>query len=1028
MATEEESQTDDENTSKTLLTTSHAGQRGRPSVILRSDTETSSSSAPTVSLTSPQDADDPLASYLHARPEFLREWFLKNGSTDLIREWLESREMKPSDLNWNDDRVKGVRDGHSDNELVKSEDEALPEDTGHLTASYAEVTRTGRNSVTTELFRDMVSRHQRNGGNSSSSGVGPVGPDIRDLAREVLKNSVKGKTPEPGDRQRNFEQLNENDLLMELIRDIANELDIDRLCHKILVNVGLLTHSDRSSLFLAKGSRGQRYLVAKLFDVTPDSVLEDSVCNRREWQWGRIPPIPFGVGIAGHVALTKETVNIKDAYEDPRFNKEIDSQTGYRTGSLMCLPILNCRGDVIGVAQCINKINGDNQFTEQDAKVFKKYLTFCGIGIQNAQLFEMSVQEYKRNQLLLTLAQSIFVESYSLERLITKIMSDFQSLLRCRSCRVYLVDTEQKDFECLQHPRSNKSSCPVVLKPRKFSKPEDVLFSTVFELGRQEEKIRRLSKSDLTALSSSHLCYARHVAVTGQTYNWLGQPDTTPEDSKGQGPPSSGSNVLSLPIFNSEGKVIGVSQLVDKINGEAFTEVDISTFEAFSIFCGLGIYNTQMYESAIKLMAKQRVALEVLSYHASSSIEEMQRLAHSYIPSAEKFKLYSFQFSDLDLSDEETCQATIRMFKELDLISKFHIQYQVICRWVLSVKKNYRPVIYHNWRHAFNVTQTMFSILTTGKMGKLFSDMEIFAILVACLCHDLDHRGTNNSFQTKIESPLSTLYSTSTMEHHHFDQCIMILNSEGNNILQSLSPEDYKDTIKIIEAAILSTDLALYFKKKDNFLDIVAQGQPDWTDSKCKDLLRGMMMTACDVSAISKPWDVQKHVAELVASEFFEQGDLEKVQLNQKPIAMMDREKKSDLPKMQVEFIDCICLPVYKILSEMWPAITPLYEGCLSNREHWLKLQEESESRCRSNGCRGKKQEDLEEDNDDDGDEEEEADCHSRSLSQKSEVKVECAFFRKSNCFGNSNKEGRKVSLSKRIRSGKYRSRFCELI
>lgn len=55
---------------------------------------------------------------------------------------------------------------------------------------------------------------------------------------------------------------------MELIRDVANELDIDVLCHKILVNVGLLTHADRGSLFLTKTNQDERFLVAKLFDVT----------------------------------------------------------------------------------------------------------------------------------------------------------------------------------------------------------------------------------------------------------------------------------------------------------------------------------------------------------------------------------------------------------------------------------------------------------------------------------------------------------------------------------------------------------------------------------------------------------------------------------------------------------------------------------------------------------------------------------------------------------------------------------------
>lgn len=54
------------------------------------------------------------------------------------------------------------------------------------------------------------------------------------------------------------------------------------------------------------------------------------------------------------------------------------------------------------------------------------------------------------------------------------------------------------------------------------------------------------------------------------------------------------------------------------------------------------------------------------------------------------------------------------MFLDLDFIERFHIDYEVLCRWLLSVKKNYRNVTYHNWRHAFNVAQTMFAIITVG--------------------------------------------------------------------------------------------------------------------------------------------------------------------------------------------------------------------------------------------------------------------------------------------------------------------------
>ncbi|CAG2181472.1 unnamed protein product [Oppiella nova] len=68
------------------------------------------------------------------------------------------------------------------------------------------------------------------------------------------------------------------------------------------------------------------------------------------------------------------------------------------------------------------------------------------------------------------------------------------------------------------------------------------------------------------------------------------------------------------------------------------------------------------------------------------------------------------------------------MFLDLKLINTFKIPYQVLCRWILSVKKNYRP---------------------TGNMYHIMNENEKLGLIVASLCHDLDHRGTNNSFQTK---------------------------------------------------------------------------------------------------------------------------------------------------------------------------------------------------------------------------------------------------------------------------------------
>ena len=87
------------------------------------------------------------------------------------------------------------------------------------------------------------------------------------VTHEMFNNIVQGhRTSRPSSTTRSpvvdYMNLNENELFFELIRDIANELNVDVVCHKILTNVSILTNSDRGSLFLARGPNDNRYLVS----------------------------------------------------------------------------------------------------------------------------------------------------------------------------------------------------------------------------------------------------------------------------------------------------------------------------------------------------------------------------------------------------------------------------------------------------------------------------------------------------------------------------------------------------------------------------------------------------------------------------------------------------------------------------------------------------------------------------------------------------------------------------------------------
>ena len=104
-------------------------------------------------------------------------------------------------------------------------------------------------------------------------------------------------------------KMDKHSLFMELLRDVvAPNFDVNTLSHKILVNVMLLVNADRSSLFLA--DEGQKMLVSRLFDVTIESSVKDAMHEESE-----AIKIPFGKGIAGHVAATGKAINIPDAYQ-----------------------------------------------------------------------------------------------------------------------------------------------------------------------------------------------------------------------------------------------------------------------------------------------------------------------------------------------------------------------------------------------------------------------------------------------------------------------------------------------------------------------------------------------------------------------------------------------------------------------------------------------------------------------------------------------------------------------------------------
>ncbi|MDO8320711.1 GAF domain-containing protein, partial [Rhodoferax sp.] len=91
-------------------------------------------------------------------------------------------------------------------------------------------------------------------------------------------------------------------------------------------------------------------------------------------------------GIAGYVFTSGESVLIADPYSDPRFNRSVDEQTGFVTRNILCAPIRTVKGEIIGVAQTLNKVTG--VFSKHDLTVLEAMTTQGTLALQSAVFIE----------------------------------------------------------------------------------------------------------------------------------------------------------------------------------------------------------------------------------------------------------------------------------------------------------------------------------------------------------------------------------------------------------------------------------------------------------------------------------------------------------------------------------------------------------------------------------------------------------------------------------------------------------------
>ena len=394
--------------------------------------------------------------------------------------------------------------------------------------------------------------------------------------------------------------------------NLTSDMNQSSLCFKIAKNFSLFSNAVSTTVLQVKGVGAKTYLLGSAINVRKENSedVKDTHTIPPEMQ-------TFLIGVINSKkSITIDRQEVKDRLGDASFIDEDDFDT------LAIVLLCDVDEKIQGIALLSLKEKSAGQKVLEN-KLITDIAKLSGICLRNASDFQSMRLELTRSQVFLELARVIFDNQMSIEFTVLKMLVNFLNLIECERAQILLS-----------------------------SKDEPTTFNKVYDL--EDNDLRKENFEDLLRpfenrfpINSSIIGL---VASLGETVNIGDNSFETKFEDEGHFEHRS---LLCMPIRDGESNIIGVVTLVNKKTG-IFTTNDESFVEAFGIFCGIALANVSNYEQLKTAEARKQVALDIMTYHAASSPEEMKMLSRMTLSPVQSAKLYDFSFTETDLEDLDT--------------------------------------------------------------------------------------------------------------------------------------------------------------------------------------------------------------------------------------------------------------------------------------------------------------------------------------------------------------------------------------
>jgi len=531
--------------------------------------------------------------------------------------------------------------------------------------------------------------------------------------------------------------------LLQTAESLSRETDVDSLIEQIVTNSRNLVEADRASLFVINETK--THLISRVAHGTSKPIL-----------------LPINSGIVGSVANSGEVINIPDVYQDQRFNSKVDKETGYRTKSLLSIPVLDQNNNIIAVTQLMNK-QDNGPFTDLDCELAKAMGVFTGIALSNSlNIFRVSETTKEINSFFATIKK--FYSEEHTSSLLNYVLNNARNLIHADICSLFLVGQDETSTTMAQSHQST------------------------IKIGKGHGIVSFISEHpQIVNIPDAYKDNRFNQSVDRQTgYHTQ--------------------SILGVPVKDLNGSLLAVIEMVNKdpaLNGGIFSLNDEKIVEAFSFFIGICLDKTEKTHD-------RDIYVDFVQMMTGGDVFSSKPLPTVIINEVANNPLRSFDADSI--SDTMLIRYAATYFSDLGIQEFFSITNSTLIRFLLSVREETNKSTVFSWKKASSCVQFTVQALKISGFLPYFTKIELLALVVASLCHDLNFYDSDLHSNTQNDDAYSILFQNkSGKEIYHCEQTIKIITKEEKTIIDNLTLEQETDFMYLLTQYIQSTDMSLHF-------------------------------------------------------------------------------------------------------------------------------------------------------------------------------------------------------------------------